>query len=247
MGFGTPRVEEELQVLLPKARILRMDTDTTATKFAYDEMLGRFRSHGADVLLGTQMVTKGHDFPAVSLSGVLLADASLYTHDFRASERTFSLLAQVIGRAGRAGETGRAIVQTFSPENRVIRLAAEQDYPAFYEEEIAFRRAMGYPPFCDIAVISLSGTDEKALLSFAADAREHVLSLFRRAEGAPAYALYGPLEAGAYKVAERYRLRLLVKCRLSSSVRRLFGEFLFDYAQKQSAVTVTVDFNPTDT
>ena len=247
LGAGTQKIEAELSQEGEGVRVLRMDADTTTEKTAYDRILNRFRAKEADLLLGTQMVTKGHDFPDVALSGVLLADASLYTHDFRAAERTFSLLTQVIGRAGRAGETGHAIVQTYSPENRVIRLAAEQDYPAFYEEEITLRRALGYPPFCDIAVVSLSGTDEKALLSLASEAREHILSLFRAAEGAPTYALYGPLEAGAYKVAERYRLRLLVKCRLSPTVRRLFGEFLTSFTKEHSAVSVTVDFNPTET
>jgi primosomal protein N' (replication factor Y) len=223
-----------------------MDADTTTQKEAYERILGKVRRREADVLLGTQMVTKGHDFPAVSLSGVLLADTSLYTHDFRASERTFSLLTQVIGRAGRAGETGRAIVQTLSPDHPVLRLAARQDYPAFYEEEIAVRRAMSYPPFCDIALVGLSSTNEQALLSAATEARECLLSLIREMDPPPAFALYGPLEAPAYRVAERYRLRILVKCRLTAGMRRLFGEFLCRFGASAPDVAVTVDFNPTD-
>ncbi|MBE6655984.1 MAG: primosomal protein N' [Ruminococcaceae bacterium] len=246
LGAGTQKAEAELSAQGEGVRVLRMDADTTAEKSAYDRILSRFRKKEADVLLGTQMVTKGHDFPAVGLSGVLLADASLYTHDYRASERTFALLTQVIGRAGRAGEVGRAVVQTYSPEHKVLRLAAEQNYPAFYEEEIEFRRAMCYPPFCDIAMIGLSCADEKALLSCAAFAKEHLLSLLSTAENSPAYALYGPLEAGAYKVAERYRLRLLVKCRLSPALRRLYGTFLTEFTRKYPSVSLTVDFNPTD-
>lgn len=247
LGAGTQKIEAELQGQGDGVRVLRMDADTTTEKTAYDRILNRFRAREADLLIGTQMVTKGHDFPHVQLSGVLLADASLYTHDFRAAERTFSLITQVVGRAGRAGTVGQAVIQTYSPDNRVLRLAAEQNYPAFYEEEIAFRRAMGYPPFCDIAAVSLSGTDEKQLLTVASEAREHILSLFRHAEGAPSYVLYGPLEAGAYKVKERYRLKLLIKCRLSPTVRRLFGEFLKNFTKEHFSVTVTVDFNPTET
>lgn len=123
VGFGTERIEEELRERLPGARILRMDADTTGSKRAYDEMLGKFRRHEADILLGTQMVTKGHDFPAVTLVGVLLADSSLYVNDYRANERTFAMLTQVIGRAGRAELPGRAIIQTNAPDNDVITLA----------------------------------------------------------------------------------------------------------------------------
>ena len=247
LGAGTQKIEAELQETGDGLRVLRMDADTTTEKTAYDRILSRFRNREADVLLGTQMVTKGHDFPAVALSGVLLADTSLYTHDFRAAERTFSLLTQVIGRAGRAGETGHAIVQTFSPSHRVLRLAAEQNYPAFYEEEIAFRRAMSYPPFCDIAVVGLSGADEKGLLMAAASAKERLLSFLRNAENSPAYALYGPLEAGMYKVAEKYRLRILVKCRLTPVLRRIFGTFLTEFTRENPSLSLTVDFNPTDT
>ena len=247
LGAGTQKIEAELSRAGDGLRVLRMDADTTSEKTAYDRILRRFRNGEADVLLGTQMVTKGHDFPGVALSGVLLADASLYTHDFRASERTFSLLTQVIGRAGRAGEAGRAIVQTFSPEHKVIRLAAEQNYPAFYEEEIAFRRAMSYPPFCDIAVVGLSGTDETALLSTASLIKEKILSLLNTAKKSPAYALYGPLEAGAYRVAERYRLRFLVKCRLTPELRRVFGVLLSECTREYPSLGITVDFNPNET
>ncbi len=246
LGAGTQKAEAELSAVGDGLRVLRMDADTTVAKDAYERILGRFRRREADVLLGTQMVTKGHDFPAVGLSGVLLADTSLYTHDFRASERTFSLLTQVIGRAGRAGETGRAIIQTMSPEHPVLRLAAKQDYPAFYEEEIALRRALAYPPFCDMAVVGLSSTDEGALLSSAAEAREELLSLFTNAEGKPAFALYGPLEPPTYRVAERYRLRITVKCRLRPALRRLFGTFLERFGGAHPEIAVTVDFNPTE-
>ena len=246
LGAGTQKIESELSSLGRGLRVLRMDADTTGEKTAYERILSRFRAGDADVLLGTQMVTKGHDFPRVSLSGVLLADTSLYTHDFRAAERTFALVTQVIGRAGRAGEMGRAILQTYSPEHRVLRLAAKQDYPAFYEEEIAFRRAMCYPPFCDMVSVTLTDSDEARLLRETNEARRLLLSLLEAEEGKPTYALYGPLEAGAYKVAGQYRLRLLIKCRLTATLRRLYGKFLMKFYEAHPDASLTVDFNPTD-
>ena len=246
LGAGTQKAEAELSSLGQGMRVLRMDADTTAEKTSYERILNRFRQGEADVLLGTQMVTKGHDFPRVALSGVLLADTSLYTHDFRAAERTFSLVTQVIGRAGRAGEVGRAIVQTFSPEHRVLKLAAKQDYPAFYEEEIAFRRAMCYPPFCDMVSVLLTDADEGRLLRQTNAAREMLISLLEAAGEKAKFALYGPLEAGAYRVAGQYRLRLLVKCRLSPDMRRLYGEFLMKFSEAYPDAAITVDFNPTD-
>ena len=246
LGAGTQKAEADLKTLLPYASVLRMDADTTGTKTAYHKILGKFREGDADVLIGTQMVTKGHDFPRVALSGVVLADSSLYMQDFRAAERTFSLLTQVIGRAGRvADETpARAIVQTFTPEHPVIRLAAQQDYPAFYEQELALRRAMTYPPFCDIAEVLLVSSDEQALMKGAKEAKDFLVSLLKEKGSDLPFELYGPLEPQAYKVAEKYRLRLLAKCRLSTRVRRLFAEFLTVFLDGHPTLTVSVDFNP---
>ena len=246
VGAGTQKAEAEIERAIDGIRVLRMDADTTGAKSAYDRLLGRFRRREADVLLGTQMVTKGHDFPAVALSGVLLADASLYMNDFRASERTFALLTQVIGRAGRASSEGFAVVQTFSPTHKIIRLACEQDYPAFYEEEIALRRARKYPPFCDMAEVFLVSEDEALLLRAAKDARDRLVALFKERENIPVE-LYGPIEPQTYKVAERYRMRLLLKCRLTRSLRAMMGEFLRAFLSDYPKITATVDFNPSDT
>ena len=142
---------------------MRLDADTTVTKASYDNILGDFRDKKANVLIGTQMVTKGHNFPLVTVVGVILADTMLYTSDYRASERTFSMLTQVIGRAGRAKDHGIAIVQTNSPNEQTIQLAARQDYMSFYENEIKIRKAYTFPPFCDLAVITLSYVNEQAL------------------------------------------------------------------------------------
>ena len=247
VGAGTQKAEAEIKEIGSGIRVLRMDADTTGAKSAYERLLGKFRAREADVLLGTQMVTKGHDFPSVALSGVLLADASLYMNDFRASERTFSLLTQVIGRAGRAADAGYAVVQTFSPSHKVIRLAAAQDYPAFYEEEIALRRTMRFPPFCDLAEIFLVSEKEPLLLRAAADAKERLIALFKEADGRIPVELYGPLEPQTYKVAERYRMRLLLKCRLTRELRHMLGEFLKAFLAAYPDITATVDFNPSDT
>ena len=164
LGYGTQRVEQELGELLPTGRILRMDTDTTTSRFSYDQLLGAFRRREADVLLGTQMVTKGHDFPDVTLVGVLMADSSLYLDDYRANERTFSMLTQVIGRAGRAKKRGVAVIQTSNPDHDVIGLACQQDYETFYEREIKLRRLLTFPPYCDIALLTLSHRNERELM-----------------------------------------------------------------------------------
>ena len=200
VGYGTQRVEHELSELLPDATILRMDTDTTATRSSYDEILGKFRRHEADILLGTQMVTKGHDFPDVTLVGVLLADASLYLDDYRAAERTFSLLTQVIGRAGRADKAGRAVIQTNNPDNEVIRLACAQDYEGFYEREIRLRKALTFPPFCDIALFNIVSQDENELML--ACKRFHEDFKVRAMKEYPDLPLvvFGPFEAPVYKV-----------------------------------------------
>ena len=247
MGYGTQRVEEELSSLLPKARILRMDTDTASSKYSYDDMLGKFRRHEADILLGTQMVTKGHDFPDVTLVGVLLADSSLYLDDYRANERTFAMLTQVVGRAGRAKKRGEAIIQTNNPSHECIRLSAEQDYESFYKTEIRLRKLLVFPPFCDIAMITLTSSDENEVLK-----ASNVLADSLRALSAKDYRdvpliFYGPFEAPVYKVDGKYRMRIIAKCRLSKRTRAMFCEVMSRFSRSGSKViTVSVDFNPSN-
>ena len=243
VGFGTQKVETELARTLPDMRLMRMDADTTSGKHAYDRMLEGFRQGEADVLLGTQMVTKGHDFPRVTLVGVLLADTGIYANDFRASEHTFSLLTQVIGRAGRAQRPGRAVIQTYSPQNDVIRLAQKQDYRAFYESEIELRQKMLFPPFCDMVQITLtSGSEER--LRQAADlfAREASERARRDFPNLPLQ-MFGPMEAQVYKQAEQYRMRLMFKCRWSSDTRALFRA-LMQAGARHGGVSCSIDINP---
>ena len=244
-GYGTQRVEQELSELFPSARVLRMDTDTTTSKFSYDRMLGEFRAHNADVLLGTQMVTKGHDFPDVTLVGVLSADASLYLDDYRASERTFAQLTQVIGRAGRGNTPGRAIIQTSNPDNDVIRLACAQDYESFYAREIKLRRLLVFPPFCDIALLSLSCEDEKALMLAARRLYEETNKLIKGEFSDVQTVIFGPFEAPVYRVDNKFRMRMVVKCRLNKRSRAMFASLLTTFGTGgSSGAVLSVDFNP---
>ncbi|MBQ8432996.1 MAG: primosomal protein N' [Clostridia bacterium] len=247
MGFGTQRVEEEVQTLLPSAKLLRMDTDSTSSKFAYDEMLGRFRSHGADVLLGTQMVTKGHDFPDVTLVGVLLADASLYLDDYRAGERTFAMLTQVIGRAGRGKKKGLAVIQTNNPDHEVLRLACAQDYESFYEREIRLRRLLVFPPFCDIALLTLTGEDEGYLLKASTLLAQSVKELAEGEYRGVELVTFGPFEAPVYRVDNKYRMRMVIKCRLQKNTFGMFAKLLCEFSQKVGKkLHLSIDFNPSN-
>jgi len=245
MGFGTQRIERDLAELLPEARVLRMDSDSTSAKFAYDKMIGEFRRHKADILLGTQMVTKGHDFPDVALSGVLLADASLYLDDYRANERTFVLLTQVIGRAGRRDSQGLAVIQTNNPENDVIKQAVAQDYESFFENEIRLRRLLVFPPFCDIVLLTLSSPNEKELLTATKLLATRLRELLGGEYSDVPTVVFGPFEAPVYRVDGKYRMRLVIKCRLNRRSRALFSQLLSEASKSgRNTPTLTVDFNP---
>ena len=243
LGYGTQKLEAELNKYLPDMSVLRMDADTTGTKMSYDRMLEDFREGRADILLGTQMVAKGHDFPRVTLVGVALADTSLHVSDFRAAEKTFSLLTQVIGRAGRATDGGVAIIQTFSPKNEVIRLACLQDYEKFYEGEIALRRELSYPPFCDIVNLTLTSEDEAELMRESQRLHGLIVERLQGELGKLPFIVFGPFEAQVYKINEKYRMRTVIKCRLNKQSRELFHQLLCEYSTSRR-VTLAVDMNP---
>ena len=246
MGFGTQKAEEAFHQDF-SGTLLRMDADTTAKKSAYDQMLQSFRAHGADVLLGTQMVAKGHDFPDVTLVGVLNADAALYLDDFRAGERAFSMLTQVIGRAGRAKKRGVAVIQTMNPAHEVIRLAAAQDYKAFYERDIRLRESFTFPPFCDIAVLSIASKTETAAASAAAALFKELKRLMAGEFRDVPIISFGPFEAPVYKVDSTYRMRVVLKCRRSRQLLRMLGTLLETFSTPAyKAVSVGVDINPTN-
>ena len=243
LGFGTQKLEGELSKYAPDMTVMRMDADTTGSKLSYDRMLEDFREGRADILLGTQMVAKGHDFPRVTLVGVALADTSLYVSDFRAAERTFSLLTQVIGRAGRAKSGGVAVIQTFSPSSEVIRLACAQDYDKFYEGEIALRRELSYPPFCDMVTLTLTSGDERTLAKEAEHLSKAVISRLEGKYSGLPFVVFGPFEAQVYKLNDKYRMRMVVKCKLTRESRRLFHELLCEFAPTKDS-TLAVDLNP---
>ncbi len=243
LGFGTQKLEGELNKYIPDMRVMRMDADTTSGKLAYDRMLDDFRSERADILLGTQMVAKGHDFPKVTLVGVALADTSLFVSDFRAAERTFSLLTQVIGRAGRAEAGGMAVIQTYAPKNETIRLACLQDYEKFYEGEIAIRRELSYPPFCDMVQLTMTSEDEGALKEYAKKLNASVLEKIHGDYIHLPFMVFGPFEAQVYKLNEKYRLRMVIKCKLNRESRKMFHELLCE-SSGERGVALSVDLNP---
>ena len=246
IGFGTQRIEREISELLPDKKVLRMDADSTSAKNSLDSLLTEFKERRADVLLGTQMVTKGHDFPDVTLVGVLLADMSLYMDDYHANERTFSMLTQVVGRAGRSKKKGMAIIQTNNPDNDTIRLACRQDYEAFYASEIRLRKLLTFPPYCDIALLTLSGGDEKQVLIGAKRLREEIdVSLGSEYSDQPMM-VFGPFESPVYKVEEKYRMRVVIKCRLNKKSREMFSKLLVKFGNHaKDRCSLSIDLNPT--
>ncbi len=245
VGCGTQRAETELNNLIPELSVLRMDADTTTTKNSYDNMLGAFRRREADVLLGTQMIAKGHDFPDVTLVGVINADTALNLDDYRAGEKSFSLLTQVIGRAGRAEHPGIALIQTFSPSNEILNLACRQDYEKFYEQEIKLRESYVFPPFCDIAQFNISASEEREVLNIAANLLTNLKELTENSFSDVKYVAFGPFEAPVYKINEKYRMRMVLKCRQGKRTRELFSALLTKTgAGIGKKVSLTVDINP---
>ena len=243
-GFGTQKAEEELAKLFPEARILRMDQDTTAAKDAHEKLLAKFARHEYDIMVGTQMVAKGLDFEDVTLVGVLGIDSLLFAQGFRAYETVFSLVTQVVGRSGRAKDPGFAIIQTTDPDNPVLNLAAAQDYDAFFEQEIAYRKLGLYPPFCGLCVVGFAGPKESEVAR--ASARFAAL-LGRQAARQPDLPLrvLGPTPGSIEKINDSYRYKLTVKCRNDRRFRDLIRETLTLYEQEKlpGKATVVVDLH----
>ncbi len=245
MGYGTQMAEDQLKKILPDVRVLRMDADTTQGKFSYDDILGRFRNHEADILLGTQMVTKGHDFPDVTLVGMLSADQSLYVDDYRANERTFSIICQTAGRAGRAENEGRAYIQCYSPEHPVLELATAQNYRAFYENEIGMRRSLAFPPFCDIAAITVTALNESDGFNSANTMLSYIKELISGEYNDVAVQIFGPFEAPLYKLSEKFRVRLIIKTKNSKRFRTMLRKALQMFGSGMPKnISASVDINP---
>ena len=249
VGVGTQKAEEELRELFPNTEILRMDADTVSATHSHEAILEKFRREKVPILLGTQMVAKGLDFENVTLVGVLAADQSLYTEDYRAGERTFSLLTQVAGRAGRGSKEGRALIQTYTPENEVIQCAARQDYGAFYEQEIRIRQVRDHPPFQDLLILSASGPEETAVLRACARLRDALSDALNRPPYARcAYRLLGPAPAAVAKVNNRYRYRLVLNIKNTREIRRLAAHLLrmAQTDRQNRSVSFFADFDPLD-
>ena len=244
-GAGTQKIEEELAELFPDVEVLRMDTDTVAAAGSHEALLKRFREEKIPIMIGTQMVTKGLDFENVTLVGVLSADQSLYTGNFRSGERTFSLITQVVGRCGRGSKPGRAVIQTFSPENETIRQAAAQDFQAFYDSELQIRRMQHTPPFSDQFVLTVAGSVENHVLRCAAAIRN---DLHAALGNDPNVQIFGPAPYAVVRVNNKFRYRVTLQCRENKQIRQLLADILCHYNTDNAykGVSVFADANPTD-
>lgn len=245
-GFGTQRIEEELQNVFPSAKILRMDADTTMARYSYQDKLTAFAKGEYDILLGTQMVAKGLDFPKVTLVGVISIDHQLYNDDFRSSEKAFDLLTQVVGRSGRGDFKGRAFIQTVLPENDIIELSAEQDYESFYKTEEIIRRSMVYPPFCDICSLTFTSAQFNQSVAGAKKFFEMVKEAVTTEYSDVRINILGPIQPRVSKINNKYRNVITIKCKNNKRFREMMSKLLKDYMKnaKVSTANVTVDINP---
>ncbi len=249
VGTGTQKVQEQLNVLFPDLAVDRMDTDTVSAVNTHETILTHFQTENVPILLGTQMVAKGLNLPGVTLVGVLDADLGLYTDSYRAAETTFNMLTQVVGRAGRGDEAGRAMIQTENPEHKVLALAARQDYDGFYELEIGLRRVQSAPPFGDLAVVTFTGQNETALLRGAVKFRDSLNACLQE----PAYAAevcqtLGPAPCVVMKINYNFRYRLTLRCRMTRPLRALLAHLLRPFASDSAnrGITAFIDVNGFD-
>ncbi len=249
IGLGTQKIEEELKTRYPQIEVMRMDADTVSAARSHEAILERFQRKRVPVLVGTQMVAKGLDFENVTLVGVIAADLSLYVNHFRAPERTFSLLTQVVGRAGRGEKPGRAVIQTWTPENDIIRLAARQDYDGFFREELEMRGLRRFPPYCDLFRLVITGPDEAAVLRVSMNLRGGLEGWQRQQRALePPPLIFGPAPAGILKINNRYRYQLILNCKNTKEVRAFLAQLLRT-AQKDPAtrgLSITADLNLMD-
>ena len=244
IGAGTQKLEEQIKEMFPMASTIRMDIDTVSKKNSHEIILDKFRQENINILIGTQMVVKGHHFPNVTLVGAIFADTSLNIGDFRANERTFQTLTQVAGRAGRGNDEGRVIIQTFNPENYAIQYSKTQNYDLFYSTEIGIRKQLKYPPFCDIIAIALTGNNEKNLVTFSKNI--HMYLRNRVIKEKFGVLLYSPVQCPIYKIKDKYRMRILIKCLYDDRMHKLLNDMLekFEKESKKFGSKVIIQVNP---
>ncbi len=241
-GTGTQKVEEALQEVIPEARVIRMDVDTTRRKGAHERLLKQFGDGNADILLGTQMIAKGLDFGNVTLVGVLAADALLNLPDFRASEKTFQLLTQVSGRAGRHEKAGEVVVQTYTPEHYSIELASQYDYEQFFNEEMKLRKAFRYPPYYFLTLFTISHPNQLKVQ----EVTQKITMFMQQKLSDQAYVL-GPTPSALTRINNRYRYQCMVKYKKEPEQRKFVERILHYYEdemKQENGLQITVDFQP---
>lgn len=244
-GTGTQKAESDIAELFPEARILRMDTDATSSKSSYEKMISAFARGDYDILVGTQMVAKGLNFPNVTLVGVLNTDQMLYADDYRSYERSFSLLTQVVGRSGRGESKGMAVIQSYTPDNLIISMAAKQDYDMFYNTEINVRKAMLYPPFADICLVGFVGENQAVTLRGANEFLKSFIALAQKEYPKLPLRILGPSPALVVKVSNKFRYKLIIKCKNNREFRKLLSTLLAEFGNNKefSSVTAYADMN----
>ncbi|ECL7895190.1 TPA: primosomal protein N' [Listeria innocua] len=239
-GTGTQKVEESLTKLIPEARVIRMDVDTTRTKGAHEKLLKSFRNHEADILLGTQMIAKGLDFPDITLVGVLNADTMLHLPDFRASERTFQLLTQVSGRAGRHERTGEVVVQSYNPEHYSIEFAKQHDFIGFYNHEMKLRKMGSYPPFYYLTMINVSDENEMKAIR-----KIQEMAQFLRGKLGPDAVILGPVPSTITRIKNKYRYQCIIKYKIEPNLKKELKTLITHYQKdQQKGLTITIDVQP---
>lgn len=244
-GIGIQKAEEDLKKHFPSVKMLRMDADSINDKSAYEKNLNDFLNGKYQIMLGTQMVAKGLNFPNVTLVGVLSSDQSLFSDDFRSYEKTFSLLTQVVGRSGRFQKKGKAIIQTLHPEHDVINLAKKQDYEQFYESEIKMRKAMLYPPFSNLCVVGFTGKNEKTVLEVSKNFLNEFINLIKSEYKDIPVKVLGPSPANILKVDNKFRYKIIIKCCNNKNFRELMKKILLKFnSQKSKNVSIFIDLNP---
>ena len=240
-GTGTQKLEQEINKIFPNASTIRMDIDTVSKKNSHEEILNKFKNENINILIGTQMVVKGHHFPNVTLVGVIAADSSLNIEDFRANERTFQILTQVAGRAGREKKEGRVLIQTYNPDSLAIEYAKMQDYKSFYESEIQIRKQLKYPPFCDIIVFEFSGENEQNTINQAKKIHKYLKEkIINERIGV---ILYSPVPAPINKIKNKYRYRMIIKCLYNNEINKLLQETIQNNELKKD-VRQIIQINP---